>query len=52
MYNSSDWHVDEVNHILAYLKSSPRNGILFSKHMHLDIMGYTDVNFIGSKIDR
>ena len=41
-----------VNRILAYLKSSPGKGILFSKHGHLDIDGYTDSDFARSKLDR
>ena len=41
-----------VNCILAYSKSSPGKGILFSKHGHPDIEGYTDSDFAGSKLDR
>ena len=52
MHNPSNQHMSFVNHILAYLKSSPGKGILFSKHGHLDIEGYTDSDFAGSKLDR
>ena len=52
MHNPSDRHMGAVNRILAYLKSSPGKGIMFSKHGHLDIMGYTDSDFAGSKLDR
>ena len=52
MHNPSNQHMSIVNHILAYLKSSPGKGILFSKHGHLDIEGYTDSDFAGSKLDR
>ena len=45
MHNSSNQHMSVVNRILANLKSSPGKGILFSKHGHLDIEGYTDSNF-------
>ena len=41
-----------VNRILAYLKSSLRKGIWFSKHGHLDIEGYTDSDFAESKLDK
>ena len=52
MHNPSDQHMNAVNRILAYLKSAPGKGILFSKHGHLDIVGYTDSDFAGSRIDR
>ena len=52
MHNPSDRHMDAVNRILAYLKSSPGKGIMFTKHGHLDIVGYTDSDFAGSKLDR
>ena len=52
MHNPSNQHMSVVNHILAYLKSSPGKGIFLSKHGHLDIEGYTDPNFARSKLDR
>ena len=52
MHNPSDRHMSAVNRILAYLKSSPGKCIMFSKHGHLYIMGYTDSDFAGSKLDR
>ena len=52
MHNPSDRHMNVVNRILAYLKSSPSKGIMFSKHVHLDIEGYIDSNFVGSRLDR
>ncbi|PNY15374.1 putative LRR receptor-like protein kinase [Trifolium pratense] len=52
MHNPSEQHMCAVNHILAYLKSSPGKGILFTRHGHLDIVGYTDSHFAGSKLDR
>ena len=52
MHNPSDRHMGAVNHILAYLKSSPGKDIIFSKLGHLDIIGYTDSDFAGSKLDR
>ena len=42
MHNMSDWHINAVNCILVYLKSSPGKGIMFSEHEHLDIKDYTD----------
>ena len=52
MHNPSNQHMNVVNRILAYLKSSLGKGILFSKHGHLDIERYTNSNFAGSKLDR
>ena len=52
MHNLSNQHMRGVNCILAYLKSSLGKGILFSKNEHLDIKGYTDSDFVGSKLDR
>ena len=52
IHNPSNQYMSVVNRILAYLKSSPSKGILFSKHGHLEIEGYTDFDFAGSKLDR
>ena len=52
MHNPSNQHMSAANRILAYLKSSPDKGISFSKQGHLDIEGYTDSDFVGSKLDR
>ena len=52
MHNLSNQHMSTFNRILAYMKSSLGKGILFSKHGHLDIEGYTNSDFAGSKLDR
>ena len=52
MHNLSNQHMSTFNRILAYMKSSLGKGILFSKHGHLDIEGYTNSDFEGSKLDR
>lgn len=44
MHNPSDQHMNAVNRILAYLKSSLGNGIMFCEHGHLDL-GYIDSDF-------
>lgn len=51
MYNLNEQQIGAINYIIAYLKFSPCKEILFSKHEHLDIMEYTDFDFIGSKLD-
>ena len=52
MHNLSNQHMSAVKCILTYLKSSPGKRILFSKHGHLDIEGYTEFDFAGTKLDR
>lgn len=47
----SERYMEAMKQILTYLKSSSK-GILFSKHGHLDFLGYTDSDFVGSKMDR
>ena len=44
--------MNAVNRILASLKSSTREGIMFSRHEHLDIEGYIDSDFAESKLDK
>ena len=44
--------MDVVERILRYLNSSPGKGLLFSKHGHLSIDGYTDADWAGSADDR
>ena len=39
IHNLSDQHMNVVNYIPAYMKSSLSKGIMFSKHGHLDIKG-------------
>lgn len=52
MHDPNERHMDDMNQILAYLKSSPDKSILFSKHRHLDIKGYTNLDFARSKVDK
>lgn len=52
MHNPSERHMSAVNRILAYLKFSPSKGMMFSRHGHLDIVGYRDSDFSGSKLDK
>lgn len=51
MHNPSDCHMNAVNRILAYLKSSPGKGVILRKNGHLDIVAYTDSDFAGDKTD-
>ncbi|XP_062014168.1 uncharacterized mitochondrial protein AtMg00810-like [Rosa rugosa] len=40
----SEAHMEVVVRILRYLKSAPGKGLVFSKHRHLDVLGYTDAD--------
>ena len=44
MHDPRDPHMQAVFHILRYLKSAPRKGLLFSKHDHLQIEAFTDAD--------
>jgi hypothetical protein len=44
--------MEAVMRILRYLKGSPGRGIMFEKHGHLKIAGYTDADWAGSVCDR
>ncbi|CAL2252914.1 unnamed protein product [Prunus armeniaca] len=52
MHSPSEDHMNAVLQILRYLKSAPRKGLMFSKHGHLNIDGYTDADRAGSITDR
>ena len=44
MHDPRKLHMDDVERILRYLKSTPRKGILFSNHGNLKVEGYTDAD--------
>jgi len=52
MHCPSEDHMDAAMRIIRYLKSAPVKGLMFSKHNHLDIDGYTDADWAGSVTDR
>lgn len=45
-------HLELINQILRYLKSAPGRGILMKNNGHANIVGYTDVDWAGSPLDR
>jgi len=48
MNNPGEKHMNVVMHILRYLKSAPRRGILFTKDTHYqDIKVYIDADYAG-----
>jgi len=52
MHDPRKLHMDTVERILRYLKSTPGKGILFTNHGNLKVEGYTDADWAGSKNDR
>lgn len=52
MHHPSECHMDAIIRILGYLKSAPGKGLMFSKHNHVDVSGYTDADWVGCIIDR
>ncbi|KAF5449759.1 hypothetical protein F2P56_030171 [Juglans regia] len=52
MHNPSEDHMDVVTQILRYLKSSPGNGLMFSKNSHSRINGYIDADWAGNISNR
>ncbi|CAJ2659174.1 unnamed protein product [Trifolium pratense] len=52
MHDPRKPHMDAVERILRYLKSTPGKGILFSNNGHLRVEGYTDADWAGSADDR
>ena len=52
MHDPRKAHMDVVERILRYLKSTPGKGILFSNHGNLKVEGYTDADWAGSRNDR
>ena len=41
-----------VNRILRYLKNTPSIGLWYPKGASLDLLGYSDSDFAGSRVDR
>ncbi|BBN68151.1 hypothetical protein Prudu_303S000400, partial [Prunus dulcis] len=52
MHSPSEDHMNAVLRILRYLKSAPEKGLMFSKHGHLNIDGYSDADWAGNVTDR
>ncbi|CAL8999384.1 unnamed protein product [Prunus brigantina] len=49
MHSPSEDHMNAVLRILRYLKSAPGKGLIFSKHGHLNIDGYSDADWVEAK---
>ena len=47
-----DSHRDAIIRIFRYIKSTPDQGVLYENRGHTQVVGYTDVDWTGSPIDR
>ena len=47
-----DSYWDFVIRILLYVKETPSQGLLYENKSHIEIVGYSDVDWTGSPIDR
>ncbi|CAL9024715.1 unnamed protein product [Prunus brigantina] len=52
MHSPSEDHMNVVLRILRYLNSTHGKGLMFSKHGHLNIDGYSDADWVGSVTNR
>ncbi|CAN6698705.1 unnamed protein product [Malus baccata var. baccata] len=52
MHAPSEDHMAAVMRILSYLKGAPSRGLIFRKHGHMEVKGYTDADWAGNIIDR
>ena len=50
--NPKESHLSAVNRILWYLKHTPSIGLWYPKGCSLDLLGYSDSDFAGSRVDR
>jgi len=50
--NPKESHLSAVNSILRYLKHTPSIGLWYPKGASLDLLGYSDSDFAGSRVDR
>lgn len=52
MHDPKVEHMEAIFRILRYLKGSPRKGLWFSNHGHLDVEGYCDADWANCLDDR
>src|SRR4029078_8895810 len=45
-------HLTTVKRILRYLKYSPNIGLWYTKGAHFDLVGFSDSDYAGCKVDR
>ena len=47
-----DSHWDDVIRIFHYIKGTPGQGVLYKNRGHTQIVGYCDIDWVGSPTDR
>lgn len=52
MHLPRESHIEAVYKILRYLKSIPGKGLLFARHYHLKVEGYTNADWAELASDR
>jgi len=52
MHQHREVHWTAALRILAYIKSSTEKGLLYKKHRHIRIFGYSDLKYAGEKGNR
>jgi len=52
MHDRQTGHLDAVNQISSYLKSTPGKWILFSNHGHLRLEAFTNADWAGAVDDK
>ena len=52
MHQPREVHWTTALKILAYIKNSPEKYLLYKKHEHVRILGYSDSGYVGDKGDR
>ena len=51
MHKPREVHWTATLRIIAYIKSSPRKGLLYKRYEHVRIFGYSDSGYEGDKRD-
>ena len=52
MHQPRETHWLAAIRVLAYIKSCPGKGLVYTKHRHLHISGYSDSSYVGDRKDR
>ena len=52
MHDLRETHLQAAYYVLHYLKDSPGKGVLFKGNNELTLEAYTDVDYVGSSVDR
>jgi len=45
-------HLHAIKRIIRYVKGISSCGLFYPRHTSFELIGYSDANFIGSKVDR